>query len=177
MRKLWMLFFNNNSNMSHGTTNFQAPTHELQFSQLNSFPVVYLKNRLIQSILSDDGLELIKILNLGLDVNSRWSETQSSLLMVAAHYGRLGMLWILLDRGAYVNARDRNGRTALFYVVSGCGEAEICRYLLNRGMDAIIRDRQGKNAMIVAMEHRRQDLADIIRDRLLANGELSDHEE
>jgi hypothetical protein len=49
----------------------------------------------------------------GADVNAREPDLQSTVLMMAATAGELGLVRALLGKGADVNARDADGRTAL----------------------------------------------------------------
>ena len=88
-------------------------------------------------------------------------------LHLAAHYGRLGVVRLLLDAGADVNALAENaiGNTPLMAAIAGGNEA-IVRELLARGADPRERDRGGHNALDLTQAESRAGLAAVIKEAL-----------
>lgn len=71
-------------------------------------------------------------------------------LVLAARYGQLSTVRLLLDRGVDVDSRDALGRTALIAAAAE-PDAGLMPLLLERGADVSLRDRDGSDALTVAV--------------------------
>jgi ankyrin repeat protein len=59
-------------------------------------------------------IDVVRVfLDVGANVNEQTESEGLTPLMLAADYGKTGVVKVLMDRGADINAKDRNGRTAL----------------------------------------------------------------
>ncbi|MCA9500732.1 MAG: ankyrin repeat domain-containing protein [Nitrospira sp.] len=72
------------------------------------------------------------LLQEGIDVNSTFPIVQTRPLMVAAAFGHVDTVQVLLDAGADVNSKDLTGWTPL-HAAAFKGNLEIVRLLLDRG--------------------------------------------
>ena len=84
-------------------------------------------------------------------------------LHLAAHYGHLGVVKLLLDRGAETEAVSHNaiGNTALAAAAFG-NRFDVVRHLLARGADPDARNRAGKTALDRALETGRSRMAQLL---------------
>lgn len=71
-------------------------------------------------------------------------------LVLAARYGQLSTVRLLLDQGIDIDSRDALGRTAL---ITAAAEPDtgIVALLLERGADAALRDKDGSDALTAAV--------------------------
>jgi len=79
-------------------------------------------------------------------------------LHVAARYGRLEIVKLLLDRGADINAGDKRGMTGSqqtpLYAALSANQFEVEKYLLEKGADVNSANSHGKTPLHLAATHR-----------------------
>src|SRR5207249_731520 len=86
----------------------------------------------VETALFGTAAELIKLLDAGLDVNSRTPAGTTLLMMSAADPEKVRLL---IERGADVNARSKSGYTALLVAANYRSTADSVRLLLEKGAD------------------------------------------
>ncbi len=84
-----------------------------------------------------------------------------SLLAIAAMFGQVEMVEILIEAGAEVNDLDGPGYTPLMFAAED-GEYEVTRILLQAGADPHIEDRNGETALDKANHNHHQEVAALI---------------
>lgn len=81
---------------------------------------------LISAVTRDDGMEVVRLVDAGHDIECRHPGNERTGVIIAACLGHSEILKMLLNRNACVDATDRVGRTALHYAASegysGCVE-------------------------------------------------------
>ena len=94
---------------------------------------------------------LLRLLEIGADVNASQDGFGFTALMAASGNGNLETAEILLEKGAALNATfdGERGQTALI-IASEQGHLKLVKLLLSKGADKEIRDAEGKNAFDVA---------------------------
>lgn len=73
--------------------------------------------------------------------------SNTTFLMMAAHFNHIPTLKLLLDAGAKINQRDSNGKTALFYCL---GNPKTVKFLLDRQANPNLYDKNGRTALMHA---------------------------
>ena len=91
------------------------------------------------------------LLELGAVVDLRDGNEYSTALLLAAGFGNLGFVKLLLAHAADIQARDRKGWTALHYAADH-GHTEVALVLLENGVDINARDRNNKTALQIVTE-------------------------
>lgn len=105
---------------------------------------------LIHMIVSDGEVALVdNLLNDTIDTVNSSNETQ---LHVAAEYGHLSIIEVLLQRGARLHLQDNKGHTALHKAASR-GHTEIVRALIKAGTPIYTLDLQSKTPIHLAAEN------------------------
>lgn len=104
----------------------------------------------------------VVLLNKGADVNLKTSEGWSP-LMCAIRSDRLAEE--LMRRGADVNARNDAGQTVLTLAAAGSSD-EIIVELLKRGADINSRDKHGRTPLMIAEEHYRVTVANLLKEAM-----------
>ncbi|KAH9882828.1 hypothetical protein J1614_000194 [Plenodomus biglobosus] len=79
------------------------------------------------------------------DINSQDSHGTSA-LQLAAKYGHLGVVRLLIEKGAQVDTRNKRGETALYWAARN-GHKLIVELLLAKGADAMIEDSESWTAL------------------------------
>lgn len=94
------------------------------------------KKKLVETLRKGDVYEVKKLLNQGLEVDTKLECDQSTLLMEAVSNEDLDMVKLLVERGADINAVNDNlaGWTPLMFAVNE-GNLEIVEYLIDKGAD------------------------------------------
>ena len=100
---------------------------------------------------------------------------QHTSLMVAANWGRVDAVRLLLEHNSEVNAQDKMGETPLHHTVTGyrlrANRPQIVRLLLKHGANANARDHELRTPLHwVAM---REDLLDVLRVLLEHGADLN----
>jgi ankyrin repeat protein len=72
-------------------------------------------------------------------------------LAVAARYGQLGVVRLLMERGAEMSARGKSGSTALHWA-AGRGHEEVVSFLLEQGAQPNIANESKKTPLMLACE-------------------------
>lgn len=85
-------------------------------------------------------------------------------LMLAAQYGKTGVVQLLLDNGADVNVVDGYNQTALMYAVSA-GHINVVKAILNEKPDLNIRNTNGFTALDVAKNKRHTEIVNLLSKR------------
>jgi uncharacterized protein len=115
---------------------------------------------LVQAVKNKNISEVKRLLDNGADVNARQKTGRSyyagnlksqkdvdgmTPLILAAGWGDVKMIALLLDKGALINAREADGRTALIWAATA-EKVENLEILLKHGANAQLTDKKGKNA-------------------------------
>ncbi len=94
-------------------------------------------NELHKAVKSDDPKQVIKVLESGIDINSR-DENNATALMYAVTDAPIEIVKLLIDRGADIEAKAEYGLTAL-YLASVLKNREAVSLLLEKGADTNVR--------------------------------------
>ncbi len=113
--------------------------------------------RLLERIRQDDTAGVKKMLQAGVDPNTR-DDLGATALMHAALYASNNCMQLLLDKGADIKATTNAGSTALMWAT---GEEAKVRLLLDRGADRTVKNKDGQTALHLAM--RRQNNEKVIQ--------------
>lgn len=101
------------------------------------------------AVAGSDADEIIRMLDLGLDINTTALPGAHSIgetaLQRAACDGNCAIVQLLLDRNADVNHQNDSGRTALMYAV-GSDSYEVVDLLISAGADVNLIDTDGNKA-------------------------------
>ena len=111
---------------------------------------------------SKDIVELL--IKAGADVNAKRyiMNSFSTVLMLAASYGRIDIAELLIKAGADVNAENNTGSTAL-RVAAIEGYKDIVELLIKAGVNPNAKDSDGISVLDYAILHGRNDIADLLR--------------
>jgi ankyrin repeat protein len=85
-------------------------------------------------------------------------------LRSASVAGHLEVAKLLIARGANVNALGEGGETPL-HEVAGTGRIEFAKLLLDHGADINARGDSGKTPLTVAIENKKNEMADFLRSK------------
>lgn len=110
-------------------------------------------DKLIHMIATDGEVVLLEKLLENTDIDTVNSSSQS-LLHVAAEYGHLSIIELLIRKGARLDLQDNKGHTALHRAASK-GHPEIVRALVRAGAPIYTLDRQGKTTVHLAAGNER----------------------
>lgn len=94
--------------------------------------------------------------------SARGGPYAAPLLNTAAYNGRTSIVRELLERKVDVNLTTIHHKTSLFDCVDG-GTTDIALLLLQHGADVTIRSSAGQTPLQLAMEKKRQDMVDLLR--------------
>jgi formylglycine-generating enzyme required for sulfatase activity len=86
-----------------------------------------------------------------------------TLLIIAAAWGYLPMVNVLLDSKAEVNRVDKDGFSALHWA-AGTGHRAVVELLLRRGINHALKDKAGRTAQQFALERKQSEVAKLIAD-------------
>jgi ankyrin repeat protein len=110
-------------------------------------PLISEVNRNLMTAIETGKVAFVqKMLDKGADVNAK-SNTDLTVLMLAAGKGHKDVVDFLLKKGADINATDNRGKTALMYAVIESNTA-IVQTLLNHGADVNAKDSDGVTALM-----------------------------
>jgi ankyrin repeat protein len=104
-----------------------------------------------RAIETDDFLALQEVIRDGIDVHLRYTERNSTLLMLAARLGNTKAAECLLEAGLDPNAVDTNGETALMFA-AGARCSDVVCVLLTAGAEVNKTDVCGRTALHHALE-------------------------
>lgn len=126
---------------------FFVETREEAIARYRKEPRYLLTSILNSTLINDHSEEAHILLEAGADLNMPHLEThfekERPPLIIAAHYGRMEVVEVLLNRGADPNIRTKNGETAL-HRAAHMGRLKICRMLLEAGADPSARNHRDK---------------------------------
>ena len=94
-------------------------------------------------------------------------------LMIAARYGNVGVMRLLLGTGGQLNLADSLGHTALHYAATS-GQLLAAQLLLAEGVDTEAVNDFNRTALELAVSHQHNDIANIIRQKKAENGSRDD---
>jgi len=118
---------------------------------------------LMMAALKNHLAEAIKLMARGADVNKPgWTP-----LHYAAAGGHLNMMRALLEQHAYIDAESPN-RTTPLMMAALYGSAAAVQWLLDEGADPSLRNEQDLSALDMALNKRRQDVAERIAQAIAA---------
>ncbi len=109
-----------------------------------------IESMLIRSIMILNDQDIVRLFKLvfhskaNISVNAEESHGMT-ILMIAAHYGKMEAVKFLIKHGANKDATDQEGKTALMYAVEN-EEFEVVKYLVKEGANKNIVDKSGKSA-------------------------------
>ncbi|MCI4568507.1 ankyrin repeat domain-containing protein [Lysobacter sp. CFH 32150] len=116
------------------------------------------------AVRADDAPLLRDLIAKGVDVESR-DERGSTPLILAAYYGRLGIVDVLLEAGADPNAADARGNTALMGALFKGETAVAERLLRETRTDVNVRNTMRQTAAMFAALFGRESLIDRLAER------------
>ena len=96
-----------------------------------------------------------------------------SALMIAARYGHLGVMRLLLGSGALINLPDTLGHTALHYCATS-GQLTAAQLLLAEGADTDAVNDFNRTPLDLAVSHSHTEIANAIRQKKAENGSRDD---
>ncbi|KAL9098109.1 MAG: hypothetical protein Q9163_006169 [Psora crenata] len=108
-----------------------------------------------------------KLLDRGMEVNSRDPTYGQTPLMYACRRGKAATVALLLERGAHVNAVSNRGASALFEAVSA-GHGEVLRILLTQSkadINAPHFKRSHQTALMIAVQEGKPDIVRFLLDQ------------
>jgi len=85
----------------------------------------------------------------GKDINAKEPAGGSTPLIVAATYGQIEAVRLLIEKGADINTKNNNGSTAL-HAAAFLAHPEIVKLLLDKGADVNARNNRGETAIYIA---------------------------
>jgi ankyrin repeat protein len=97
-------------------------------------------------------------------VNSSIMRDEETSLHVAAEYGHIDIVQLLLDRGALIDGVDSSGWAAL-HTGAIKGHLDIVRLLLDRGAQIDAKDNMGATALLLAINKRHVEIVRLLLDR------------
>ena len=111
---------------------------------------------------------VIKLIDLGANVNARQAITQMTPLHFACQYEEKEIIKVLLSNGANVHFTDENGNTPLHFAVRCCDNVEIIKDLIRSILsekdrkEAFVcaKNNGGITALRLAVEHNRLQIAE-----------------
>lgn len=103
-----------------------------------------------------------RLLDKGLDVNTRDKQFNATLLMWAAHEGKVDTLKLLLTRGAEMESEKEGGKTALWYAAEQ-GRTDAARILIQRGAKPDVKSGDGVTALMVAKSRGHSGIAQLLQ--------------
>jgi ankyrin repeat protein len=147
-----------NSILAHGAD--KKSLNDAMFATIRNQPMIFsvdTNGNKIQTQAGNDPFTTIigRLLEAGSDLNAR-DEEGATPLLVAAEFGCLGTVEMLLGRGADIEARDNDGNTPLIASACDCAEAtmpdtfDVIKLLLEKGVNINARNTAGSTALMVA---------------------------
>lgn len=118
-----------------------------------------LGKKLLEAARNGDDDEVRQLMQNGAPFTTDWLGT--SPLHLAAQYGHLSTVKVLLQAGISRDARTKVDRTPL-HIAAAEGHANIVDVLIRNGASINARDMLEMTALHWAMEHNRQDVADLL---------------
>ncbi len=80
----------------------------------------------------------------------------------ATYCGRVETAELLLNAGADIDGVDNHGQSALHSGAVGALTTEILSFLLMRGANIDLKDKKGRTALMLAEEHQRDNVAEVL---------------
>ena len=109
-----------------------------------------------------DVSKMKQLLQKGVDPNSIVdSVLQWNALHLAAYFGDLQVVHLLIENGAGLEARTKTKQTPL-YMASEQGQLETVRLLLKKGADVNAKSRLGRTALYMALANGKKDVGDLL---------------
>jgi ankyrin repeat protein len=105
---------------------------------------------------------IIKLLDLGADINAISKDRGYTALMDAILRGNEKNVSIFIEHGADVNTINKDGQTNLILAV-GENKPHICSLLVNKGANPDIKDSMGMSAYEYAVLFKNQEIIDILQ--------------
>ena len=96
-----------------------------------------------------------------------------SALMIAARYGHVGVMRLLLGTGSQINRVDSLGHTSLHYAATS-GQLGAAQLLLAEGADTDAVNDFNRTPLELALSHSHTDIANVIRQKKAENGSRDD---
>jgi ankyrin repeat protein len=121
---------------------------------------------LFYAIINPDTAALDYLLAQGIDIHERDAKNNTA-LMIAAEFGRIGLLNRLLKMGFAVEQRNNDGQTALMCAARG-EQLEIAQLLLKSGANPRSVDNQKRTTLHYAAHGGSQDLIRLLLDKGVA---------
>ncbi len=123
-------------------------------------------NRLLENAIKEKQLEQVRqALEEGADANSNSTVTvvegSCTMLGLAAYYGRVDIMELLIDAGADIEARNMRGETPLFHSIAG-GHTEAVKFLLERDADIYATDNDRRTALFEATERNNHEILNVL---------------
>ena len=122
---------------------------------------------LLRAVNSGDTFEVRRLVEAGADVNAA-STSGVTPLMNAGGMGNKEVVELLIKKGANVNHRTPGNYTPLM-TAALVGQIEIVKMLLDAGADPSVKDTGGRTAADYAAEHKHDDIAQLLKQRMPSN--------
>jgi ankyrin repeat protein len=110
---------------------------------------------LFDACLGNDYKKAKKLIEDGISPNSKESDRNTTVLMIASKKGYYKIAKLLINAGAYldINAKDIDGNTALLYAFFNKDliNSKLIKLLINKGADINTSDNDGNNALLMAI--------------------------
>jgi len=117
---------------------------------------------LVQAVKKDNIETVRKLLEAGIDVNSKDNQYQSSALMWAAHEGHTDIMNLLIKNGANIDEQRSTGETALWFAAQK-GQLEAIKILVNHGANINAIGREAKSAIKIANQNGYRNIVEYLR--------------
>jgi ankyrin repeat protein len=128
------------------------------------------------AIMADSSNELIFcieiLLRSGSNINASNNKSKSTPLHLAARYGKIDKVKVLIKHGARVNSMNADGQTPLHYLCknsrgrTGDSDLRVLRYLLEAGADPLIKDVNQQYPIDLAVKVNNMEFIVILKERM-----------
>ena len=129
-------------------------------------PLFSSAQKLQDAVLRRDTVSIIALIQKGVDVNGK-DMNGSSALLVAARWGDINIVKLLLDNGATADEpRSPKGRTPLMVACTFYSGATVCGMLIKKGADVNAKSKESETPLMLAAQSAKLNVVEL----LLAQG-------
>lgn len=142
-------FNNENNNVYFKEIEKMVSSIRILYENIDSVNISRNNDELVMSVRKNDLVNVLRLIDLGVDINQPDSMNQTALTM-ASFRGNYDMIKLLIENGADVNAIAKDGNTALINAVKR-NKLKIIKLLMDNGADPSIKNNEGKTALEIAV--------------------------